>query len=286
MGLIKIFLTEEGINWRGTSTIQPKFTTFSDGCEIVTVQTEKCLTDYSTSRVTVSGGCDHTDLHRVALIKQYLDSQGMKDVELKLPYIPNARADRQFQKNAGFSLKVTCDMINAMGFSKVTCIDPHSDVAPALINNIEIIEQHQEVMESLVMIKRMLPEFTLVSPDAGADKKIMKLAKATSLKVVHAYKTRDVATGAITATRVHLEEGETISGDYLIVDDICDGGRTFTELAKVLKAMGAGKVGLFVSHGIFSKGLSPLEDIDYIFSTNLHHKYTSRDELLRFNDRH
>ena len=33
--------------------------------------------------------------------------------------------------------------------------------------------------------------------------------------------------------------------------DICDGGRTFIELAKVLKDNGAKRVTLYVTHGIF-----------------------------------
>jgi len=44
----------------------------------------------------------------------------------------------------------------------------------------------------------------------------------------------------------------------MIVDDICDGGATFILLAKELYAAGAKEVNLFVTHGIFSKGLIPL----------------------------
>ena len=53
----------------------------------------------------------------------------------------------------------------------------------------------------------------------------------------------------------------------LIVDDICDGGATFVGLAKELRAAGAKKVYLYVTHGIFSKGL-PLEGIDKVFTTD------------------
>jgi ribose-phosphate pyrophosphokinase len=40
----------------------------------------------------------------------------------------------------------------------------------------------------------------------------------------------------------------------LIIDDICDGGKTFLELGKKLKELGAKSVLLHVTHGIFSKG--------------------------------
>ena len=76
------------------------------------------------------------------------------------------------------------------------------------------------------------------------------------------------ATGNITKTTVlHDDFG---GKDCVIVDDICDGGRTFIELAKVLKERGAGKIGLFVTHGIFSQGVGVLFDngIDFIYTTD------------------
>ncbi len=61
-----------------------------------------------------------------------------------------------------------------------------------------------------------------------------------------------------------------MKGKYcVIVDDICDGGRTFIELAKTLKEGGAQRVVLYVTHGIFSKGIYPLEKyIDEVYTTN------------------
>jgi ribose-phosphate pyrophosphokinase len=53
----------------------------------------------------------------------------------------------------------------------------------------------------------------------------------------------------------------------LIVDDLCDGGGTFTAHASVLLAAGATAVDLYVTHGIFSKGL-PLDHIDRVFTTD------------------
>jgi phosphoribosylpyrophosphate synthetase len=56
--------------------------------------------------------------------------------------------------------------------------------------------------------------------------------------------------------------------DILIVDDICDGGATFIELAKIIKPMNPSSLTLFVTHGIFSKGFEPLyEFIDKIYYT-------------------
>lgn len=58
--------------------------------------------------------------------------------------------------------------------------------------------------------------------------------------------------------------------DIVIVDDMCDGGATFIEEAKYLRAQGhTGKLKLFVIHGLFTKGLDELlEYFDEIICTN------------------
>jgi len=65
--------------------------------------------------------------------------------------------------------------------------------------------------------------------------------------------------------KVDSLEGRTA----IITDDICDGGYTFIKVAEQLKAKGASKVILFVTHGIFSKGLGVFDGlIDHVFTTD------------------
>jgi ribose-phosphate pyrophosphokinase len=57
--------------------------------------------------------------------------------------------------------------------------------------------------------------------------------------------------------------------DCVIVDDICDGGRTFIGIAQELKMKNAGDIYLCVSHGIFSHGFDELRKyFKKIFTTN------------------
>ena len=53
----------------------------------------------------------------------------------------------------------------------------------------------------------------------------------------------------------------------LIIDDICDGGRTFEGIATLLREAGATGVDLFVTHGIFSRG-GKLAGIDRVYTTD------------------
>lgn len=112
-------------------------------------------------------------------------------------------------------------------------------------------------------------KFYLISPDAGSNKKIFDLAKLIDYdgEIIRCDKLRDIVTGNIIETIVYKDD---LNGkDCLIVDDICDGGRTFIQLATALKQKNCGKIYLIVTHGIFSSGFDDLSDnIDGIFCTN------------------
>ena len=62
----------------------------------------------------------------------------------------------------------------------------------------------------------------------------------------------------------------TVAGkDVLIADDLCDAGGTFIGSAAVLRAAGARSVSLYVTHGLFSRGVAALlqQGIDHIWTT-------------------
>ncbi|CAG9232391.1 Phosphoribosyl pyrophosphate synthase [Paraburkholderia sabiae] len=188
-----------------------------------------------------------------ALRRAYTDAP----LSLAMPYVPYARQDRVANPGEALSVKVFCDLINAQRYRRVTIQDPHSDVVAALLERV-VIEDPLPALRRAVAASVARP--ALVAPDAGARKRVLTLAKALELDVVFADKTRDTRTGAITGTQI---QGELPDAPLLVVDDICDGGRTFTELADALRTRQAAQgvqqeLYLYVTHGIFSKGLDPL----------------------------
>ncbi len=186
-------------------------------------------------------------------------------IDLILPYVPYARQDRVSVPGEAFSIKVFSNLINSQNYENVVVWDPHSFVTPALINNVVVIPQEDFVVNiDGINWKNTI----LVSPDAGALSKVFKSAgRIPVVQVVTATKIRDSHTGKITETKVDMQYNTT--KDFLIVDDICDGGRTFIELAKVVKPFTSGKVNLYVTHGIFSKGLGVFDGlIDNIYCAN------------------
>lgn len=193
-------------------------------------------------------------------------------ISLDMPYVPYARQDRAANAGEALGARVFCDLINAQGYTQVVVQDPHSDVVPALLDRVVIEDPLPALRSALERIRALTDEsVALVAPDAGARKRVLKLATALGTDVVYSDKVRDTRTGAITRTEV---QGELPARALLVVDDICDGGRTFTELAAALKlkqeAQGLAKpLFLYVTHGIFSKGLDPLlAYYDAVFTRN------------------
>lgn len=184
---------------------------------------------------------------------------------LMVPYLPYARQDRA-QDTSAFSLKVMANLINSMNFKRVYTWDVHSHVSEALINNIDnvplerICENHGPLLYDIEKF-----EYTLVSPDAGAEKKVAKLSNLLRVPYLTAYKIRDETTGKLSNAMIVQDK---VPKNVCIIDDICDGGRTFINLAKVLRAKGTERVGLYITHGIFSQGLDVLSEIDSIYTTD------------------
>lgn len=214
------------------------------------------------------------NIMQLAMLKDAIDRNTEPSfVSLEMGYVPYARQDRVCAEGEALSIKVFCDMINAMAFDEVVIVDPHSDVTPALLDYVRVVEQHQVWGRYRAMNSdfKMSDGDVIVVPDAGASKKSMKVAQALGFtNLVVADKVRDVNTGKITSTRVYDSEGKVKGKRCHIFDDICDGGYTFIQLTKELKALGASSVTLYVTHGIFSKGLYELKasGIDKVVTTN------------------
>jgi len=206
---------------------------------------------------------------------------------LHLPYLPHGRADRVFEKGNPFPLEVFITTIHTM-FDEIFLTDPHSDYYKNYIRTEFIVKtQHQCFIE--VVGNKIKSGDVLISPDKGALNKIYKLQLALDHRmiatwVVEAGKKRDIETGRVIETT--LPEDENLTGKVCwIVDDLCDGAGSFLPLAKKLKEVGAKEVNLYITHGIFSKGLDILKEyIDNIYTYQVIGKFVTIKDIQQFNE--
>jgi ribose-phosphate pyrophosphokinase len=194
------------------------------------------------------------DVGFAALVMDAFERQGRLG-PVFIPYFPAARQDKA-DGRAALSLQV---MGRLFGTVPISVFDPHSarladyvSVARALMPADLDVPIKQDVVG-------------IIAPDAGAESRATQFGRRfyPDVPVILATKSRDQQTGRL--SNYQLPPLERV-GRYIIVDDICDGGGTFNLLAEAF-ARRAGELGrpcaleLFVSHGIFSKGLDALSPV-------------------------
>lgn len=258
------------------SDIKYKISKFPDGQQAITLDLENTIFSSESQSVVIKSRLNSfLDLELIICANQALIELGivnlafkLKEISLYVPYFLGARSDRKFLKGQSNYLKtVICPIINSQNFSRVTVLDPHSDVLEACLNNFQKTSNVNFASTSIKDITgyERNDKITLISPDAGALKKIYDVAESVECTdVIVANKLRDLKTGRIIRTEVPGIDQEPGCKSFVIIDDICDGGRTFIEIAKAIrdirpKEIFNDKIFLVVTHGIFSAGFEELE---------------------------
>ena len=193
-----------------------------------------------------------------------------KYVEVYIPYLPYARQDKQVHNDASFAGNALIPLLTSFSFP------------------IHTLDVHNNVFDGVTNHKPFVPNWhdCVVFPDAGAEVRYGETFATKPTAVGR--KVRDQATGWIKS--YELVTDVDIYGRVLVVDDLCDGGATFNILAESLKEhKDIDEVDLWVTHGVFSKGLSELADnyghvhtTDSYFPNFGENALTDKDRAVQF----
>lgn len=244
-----------------TKEIPVKFWTFPAGEVGVKVEDTTAVLVAKTLTITLIFDGSNDIITLLMLVDALRSTNTQAEIELFIPYFPYARQDRICAEGEAFSLRVFCDIIKSVGFKRIKTCDLHSSVTAGMFPAGMLTEISQKTM--FISRFQLDKNMALVAPDNGSVKKTQELAKHYSLPVLEFTKVRDVETGNIIATKATEDINTFVYNhgitQFVVVDDICDGGRTFIEIAKVIKQEQPNiKLHLRVSHGIFSKGKEEL----------------------------
>ena len=204
-------------------------------------------------------------------------------ITLTMLYVPNGRMDRTKDNSEVFTLKYFCKFINGLGFYGVRIMDPHSNVTPALLDRVEIVDVEPVIAKA---IKKILyddtdydiddQDFYIFFPDYGAKKRYEDMKCFSKHPIIYANKKRDWKTGEILGLEILDRNGNTLrslvacdcetgglGGDditfvkeekplegktVLMIDDIISYGGTMYYGAKKLRELGARDVFAYATH--------------------------------------
>lgn len=173
-----------------------------------------------------------------------------------IPYLPAARADKGSPRGAD----VYANLIPE--YQKLVVFDAHSKY---MVDHLKATRGDNvlNVPASEALPKNEYGDISfdgVIAPDEGAVERASDVASRWSVPLYQATKKRDFNTGKL--LEFNPPENLPKMGKFLVVDDICDGGGTFIGLARAIKGgdwtNSSRRLYLYVSHGIFSRGLGEL----------------------------
>ena len=189
---------------------------------------------------------------------------------LTMPYLPHARMDRVKNPEDVFTLKMFCNLINALAFQKVVVWDAHSNVGVALLDRVENMSPKPFIENVILNFDN--ESLALFFPDEGAQKRYGEMFP--NIPQAFGIKKRNWETQKIEG--LDIVGAEAIKGKrVIIIDDICSYGNTFVRAAQALHDAGAEEVNLYVTHceDAISKG--------NVFTCGLINKVFTTSSLVR-----
>jgi len=250
---------------KNTSPLMYKQWTFPGG-EVGVQLLDTDIKDTDVVTISLIGIPSSDDIFVVANLAEALGHLGGDfTLNLYMPYIPYARQDRHCNHGESLALQVFMFMIkNVFGlFDNITVLDPHSWLSETMLHavaDVTIIPQH--IMAKAVCNTDKYD--ILIAPDKGATEKAKKFNHKNLVTLSKSRTTEGI--------KYDDYEYDTLSGSVLVVDDICDGGGTFLSLIDMLKRTQprVTSYALYVTHGIFSKGVDVLLKAGYneVFTAN------------------
>ena len=208
-----------------------------------------------------------------------------KKRSIYIPFLPGARQDRIMEGEYADKLMTLTSVLHAIHDRQFNCLytlDVHNPEAEALkywatgYSRMSFVNRDmgyiQRIIKPLYEGQQSYEWDAIIAPDKGATDRAVLAAEALGVKkVIQVTKVRDPETGKL----LSFDVGDVPQGNYLIVDDICDGGGTFIGIAEEIQRKSpVTNLHLFVTHGIFSQGVTQLgTKFNNIYTTNSTSKF-------------
>lgn len=188
------------------------------------------------------------DLMVVSQVKEIIErlSETPKNTYFNILSTPYTRYDRPMFESGidGFGAKCFALFTNALKFDCVTFLDCHSDV---MLNHVEnSFDKLPQIEMARSVIGANITDYNFVAPDKGATKKNPDADLVCN-------KVRDPETGYISGMELIMNDPHDLNLPFLVIDDICEGGRTFLGVAELLEEnYPDNQRELYITHGVFS----------------------------------
>ena len=207
-------------------------------------------------------------------------------VNVVMPFLYEGRQHRRTRRESldcAFALEELCDM----GVENIITFDAHD---PRIVNAVPLhgLENFMPTYQFFKSIFQQDPDIKIdknslmiISPDEGAMDRAVYFANNLGVDMGMFYKRRDYSRVVNGKNPIVAHEflGSNIEGKtVIIVDDMISSGDSMLDTSRTLKEMGAAKVIICCTFGLFTNGLDKFDEfhqkgyIDYVVTTNLNYR--------------
>ena len=215
-----------------------------------------------------------------------------KRITVIMPFLYEGRQHRKTTRES-LDCAVMLRELETMGVHSLLTFDAHD---PRMQNVVPLMGM-ENVSPALQFTQALLTEYEdlvldsehmmFIAPDEGATERVVFLASLFGVNIGMFYKRRDYTRIVNGSNPVIAHDfcGASVEGkDLVVVDDMIASGGSILDTAHQLKDMGAKRVFLFSTFGLFTSGLDKFDRafadgwFDRVFTTNLVYQ---KPELLQ-----
>lgn len=214
-------------------------------------------------------------------------------ISVVMPMIYEGRQDKRSGRES-LDCAISLQELVRMGVTNIITFDVHNGGVMNAIpyHGFENVHPTYQMLKALVKkvpdISLTSDELVMFSPDEGGMARCVYYSSILGLDLSMFYKRRDytrVVNGKNPIVAHEYLGGDIRGKDVIVVDDIIASGESMMDVARKIREMGARRVFLFASFGLFCEGLKKIDEayengyFDYLFTTNL--VYRSPELLSR-----
>ncbi len=204
-------------------------------------------------------------------------------ISVIMPFLYESRQHRRIVRES-LDCAVMLQELERMGVHEIITFDAHDPRMQSAIPLIGFVD----VSPALQFTQALLTEYDdlqidsdhlmFISPDEGATQRVVFMASIFGVNIGMFYKRRDYAriVNGMNPIVAHDFCGESVAGkDVIAVDDMISSGGRMIDVARQLKDMGARRVFMFATFGLFTNGFDKFDKayeeglFDKVFTTNL-----------------
>ena len=204
-------------------------------------------------------------------------------INVVMPFLYEGRQHRKTTRES-LDCAVMLRELENMGVHNLLSFDVHD---PRMQNVVPLMGM-ENISPALQFTEALLTEYEdlildsghlmFIAPDEGATERAIFLASLFGVNIGMFYKRRDYTRIVNGSNPVIAHDfcGSSVEGkDVIVMDDMIASGGSILDTARQLRRMGAKRVFLFSTFGLFTSGLDKFDrafaagDFDRIFTTNL-----------------